>query len=216
MARYLLQCLGLIVVVSLLTLHGFGQSSLDALPHGKSQSLTDRGGSPSSLTTRHNARLDGNVADSSPATHHPSPSLQSDDLPTTSGTMRPDLNRIARLRVIDLPRLSEELHDPDPKMRAQALETWAQHPDASLDAITYALADPDETVRSITQALIEHRLEDVEALRDSDPTVRIHALDTWAQHPGPSLNPVTYALVDPDESVRARAQELFEQELERR
>jgi hypothetical protein len=31
-----------------------------------------------------------------------------------------------------------------------------------------------------------------------------------------SLDPATYALVDPDEAVRARAQELFEQELDRR
>ena len=34
-------------------------------------------------------------------------------------------------------------------------------------------------------------------------------------HPGESLDPVTYALVDPDESVRARAQELLEQRLNR-
>ena len=38
----------------------------------------------------------------------------------------------------------------------------------------------------------------------------------WAQHPGASLDPVIYALVDPDESVRVRAQEVLEQELARR
>jgi hypothetical protein len=52
--------------------------------------------------------------------------------------------------------------------------------------------------------------------QEPDPNVRIQALEAWVQEPGVSLNPVTYALVDPDESVRARAQELFEQELERR
>lgn len=54
------------------------------------------------------------------------------------------------------------------------------------------------------------------AREDPDPRVRLGALDFWAQRPGESLNPLTYALVDPDESVRARAQELLEQELERR
>jgi hypothetical protein len=51
---------------------------------------------------------------------------------------------------------------------------------------------------------------------DPDPDVRLRALDTWARRPGESLDPVTHALVDPDESVRARAQELFETELEGR
>jgi hypothetical protein len=55
-----------------------------------------------------------------------------------------------------------------------------------------------------------------ELLRSPDPNVRIQALDAWAQHPGASLDPVTYALIDPDESVRARAQEVLEQELVRR
>ena len=54
------------------------------------------------------------------------------------------------------------------------------------------------------------------AREDPDPNVRLHALGVWAQRPGTSLDPVTYALVDPDESVRARAQELMEQELARR
>jgi len=53
-------------------------------------------------------------------------------------------------------------------------------------------------------------------LNDPDPSVRIRALETWAQHPGEDLNPATYALVDPDESVRTRAQELLEAVLARR
>lgn len=54
------------------------------------------------------------------------------------------------------------------------------------------------------------------AREDPDPSVRLHALEVWAQRPGESLDPVTYALVDPDDSVRARAQELMERELARR
>ena len=55
-----------------------------------------------------------------------------------------------------------------------------------------------------------------EALDDPDPQVRIQALETWGRHPGETLDPLTYALVDPDETVRARAQELLEEELARR
>lgn len=55
-----------------------------------------------------------------------------------------------------------------------------------------------------------------ELLHASDPNVRIQALDAWARQPGASLDPVTYALVDPDASVRARAQEVLEEELARR
>jgi hypothetical protein len=48
---------------------------------------------------------------------------------------------------------------------------------------------------------------------DGDPNARMQALESWSRQPGASLDPFTHALVDPDESVRARAQELFEQAL---
>jgi hypothetical protein len=48
-----------------------------------------------------------------------------------------------------------------------------------------------------------------------DVGVRLQALELWAKQPGDALDPVTYALVDGDESVRARAQELYEQQLTR-
>ena len=51
---------------------------------------------------------------------------------------------------------------------------------------------------------------------DPDPNVRLHALEAWAQHPDESLDPATYALVDSDETVRTRAQELVEEQLARR
>jgi hypothetical protein len=54
------------------------------------------------------------------------------------------------------------------------------------------------------------------ALDDPDPHMRIQALGAWAQHPGEILYLLTNALVDPDESVRARAQELLEEALARR
>jgi hypothetical protein len=46
-------------------------------------------------------------------------------------------------------------------------------------------------------------------------TARLQALEFWAQQPGDALDPVTLALVDEDESVRTRAQELWEQQLTR-
>lgn len=55
-----------------------------------------------------------------------------------------------------------------------------------------------------------------ELLHAPDPNVRIQALDAWASQPSGSLDPLTYALVDSDASVRARAQELLEEALARR
>lgn len=44
--------------------------------------------------------------------------------------------------------------------------------------------------------------------------MRIQTLEQWAQQrQGDSVDPLTYALVDPDEQVRARAQELWERVL---
>jgi hypothetical protein len=51
---------------------------------------------------------------------------------------------------------------------------------------------------------------------DPDPQVRLEALEQWARHSNESLDPLMYALIDPDESVRARAQQLMEQEFARR
>ena len=52
--------------------------------------------------------------------------------------------------------------------------------------------------------------------RASLKLLRSQALDAWARQPTTSLDPVTYALVDSDEGVRARAQEVLDHELARR
>jgi Domain of unknown function (DUF4124) len=55
------------------------------------------------------------------------------------------------------------------------------------------------------------------ATRDvSEPGARLQALEDWARGSRATLDPVTHALVDPDESVRARAQQLWEETLEGR
>jgi hypothetical protein len=53
------------------------------------------------------------------------------------------------------------------------------------------------------------------AREDPDPGERLRALEDWARGPRDSLDPLTHALVDPDETVRARAQELLEQAWQR-
>lgn len=53
-----------------------------------------------------------------------------------------------------------------------------------------------------------------EARESPDVTVRLQALEQWARQPqtsGGGLDPVTFALVDEDESIRTRAQELWGQ-----
>jgi hypothetical protein len=51
---------------------------------------------------------------------------------------------------------------------------------------------------------------------DPDPSARLQAIEDWARGSQETLDLVTHALVDPDESVRERAQELLENELARR
>ncbi len=53
------------------------------------------------------------------------------------------------------------------------------------------------------------------AREDPDPGARLRSLEEWARGPRDSLDPLTHALVDPDETVRARAQELLEQAWQR-
>lgn len=61
-------------------------------------------------------------------------------------------------------------------------------------------------------ALLDTPPEWTAALQNPDKEVRRAALQQWAgQGAATPLDPLTYALVDPDESVRAKAQELVEQ-----
>jgi hypothetical protein len=53
---------------------------------------------------------------------------------------------------------------------------------------------------------------------DPNPTPRLQLIEGWARQPrrDSGLDLLTNALVDPNETVRTRAQELLEQELARR
>jgi hypothetical protein len=93
-------------------------------------------------------------------------------------------------------------------------------------AVKPAIAQPVPTsaakasIASVTQDSESNRAAPppwlAELLNNPDPQVRLQGLDAWKRHPGETLDVVTYALVDPDESVRDRAQELLEEALARR
>ena len=56
------------------------------------------------------------------------------------------------------PRLAELLNDPDPQVRLLGLDAWSRHPTETLDVVSHALVDPDESVRERAQALFEEAL----------------------------------------------------------
>jgi hypothetical protein len=47
-------------------------------------------------------------------------------------------------------------------------------------------------------------------MQDPDPRSRRFALEQWAREPTESLDVMAAALVDPDESIRERAEQVFE------
>ena len=83
-------------------------------------------------------------------------------------------------------------------------------------ATTSATPTPSDAQTRAEQAQREAReLWFAERRESPDATVRLQALEHWAQQPGTGIDPLTYALVDEDEAVRARAEELYEQQLAR-
>jgi len=101
---------------------------------------------------------------------------------------------------------------PEPAARAAPLVRTAiahapQRAAPTLQRSTFQYREPSQTPDDAWLAA---------AREDPDPSVRMHALEAWAQHPGESLDQATYALVDSDERVRARAKELLEEQLARR
>mgnify|MGYP001563560496 FL=1 len=84
---------------------------------------------------------------------------------------------------------------------------------APLTASPAAPPAPDEKIIA-EQALRQARERWYAEMRESpDVTARLQALEVWAQQPKEGLDPVGFALVDEDDSVRTRAQELWEQQL---
>jgi hypothetical protein len=100
--------------------------------------------------------------------------------------------------------------EPSDRTATRAPPSVQQAPVRSSPATTASAFRYGERMQSLDPAWL------AAARDDPDSNVRLHALETWAQNPGETLDPATYALVDPDESIRARAQELFEKAISRR
>lgn len=84
----------------------------------------------------------------------PSPQLSLDVSTATAwGTAS-----VAQATPTDDASLTAARENPDPAVRLQALESWAQRPGASLDPMTYAMVDPDASVRIRAQELFEQNL----------------------------------------------------------
>jgi hypothetical protein len=112
------------------------------------------------------------------------------------------------LAMVSLPGCGRS--SPDSSDRGSPPQALAAHKElANRAAITRPTHTDSESPSEEEPACLVARRE------DPDPQVRLNALETWARNPGNSLDPITYALVDPDEQVRARAQELFEEALAR-
>lgn len=74
---------------------------------------------------------------------------------------------------------------------------------------------PQEVVAPEPEGTCCRKHTSVNSSESPDPKVRLQALEDWAKHPTANIDPLTYALVDPDETVRERAQQLWELELAR-
>jgi hypothetical protein len=109
----------------------------------------------------------------------------------------------ARLQTTTPQALLTDARSPAPDSRVQPAA-------ASTDP------SPSDAQTTADQAQREARELWFTELRESpDATVRLQALETWAQQPGEGIDPLTFALVDEDEDVRARAEALWEQQLTR-
>jgi hypothetical protein len=137
----------------------------------------------------------------------------------------------------DVPRTGLAAHEPARQAPTQTspLGPTAQHAstqdalitDASRatspahDARVQTAASPADTQRPDVRADAEQAQREArqmwfdEVRENPDVTVRLQALELWAEQPDDDIDSLTYALVDEDEQVRARAEELWEQQLTR-
>ena len=103
----------------------------------------------------------------------------------------------------------------------QTSTTGARSTDASRASSPVPTASPTNTPQpearaEVDQAQYEARQQWLAELREHPiATVRLQALELWAQQPGDDLDPVLEALGDDDKQVQARAEELWEQQLTR-
>lgn len=143
----------------------------------------------------------GLTACGSPAPETPGPVAGS--VSTATSTVGKDRAATGRATSPRLAPLNPDTINVAPKVPAQQAASTADR------------RVPDEQTNA-TQTQRDAWTQWYATVRESpDVTVRLQALEQWAQQPNEHLDPVTYALVDEDETVRARAQTLYEQQLVR-
>ena len=120
-----------------LILQGCGNSSSRATDRASSRPAASRAAQADSLVSGSNALHRRTASSNVTAASAPRDEYPPEDLP---------------------PGLAELLHAPDPNVRIQALGAWASQPSVSLDPLTYALVDSDESVRTRAQELLEEAL----------------------------------------------------------
>ena len=102
---------------------------------------------------------------------------------------------------------------PDTR-RTDASRAPRPAPDARVPPAA-APADPPPSDAQTPADQAQHEARELwfaERRESPDATVRLQVLEQWAQQPGDTINPLTYALVDEDEAVRARAEALYAQQ----
>ena len=141
MPWHLSSCLGLLSVAIVLSLLGCGKSS----PHSSDQESSPVVGGEHRFLA------------SGPKGLHSSKSLEKLFVPLSPLPSATRDNE--QYQTEEMPAwLAEALNDPDPSVRLQAIEVWVREPEETLDLLTYALVDSDETVRARAQELLEEEL----------------------------------------------------------
>lgn len=132
----------------------------------------------------------------------------------STGPVPHELTRHDRTQTTQLGPTPQPAALPGARLTDASPATSSDH-----DARVQTAASPGNTEQSdaradADQVQREARRRWFEAVRENpDTTVRLQALALWAEQPGEGIDPLTYALVDEDEQVRARAEELWEEQL---
>ena len=135
------------------------------------------------------------------ATQHASP--PPGPVPVHETHSSASINRISQDDMMVVGRATVTQDGSSREAAAMASSTGARLPQAP---------NPDPAPGQAQAALLDTPPEWTAALQHPDKEVRREALQQWAgQGAATPLDPLTHALVDPDESVRTKAQELVEQ-----
>lgn len=135
----------------------------------------------------------------------------------SSGLVANEPARQAPTQMSPLGLIAQHASTPDASITDASRTISPGHHDVHAQTAAFPVDEPTshehaDAKRAQREA---RRMWFAEAREHPDVTVRLQALEHWVLQPGDALDPVTYALVDGDEDVRARAQQLWEQQLTR-